>query len=199
MISSVSFGVKNAIAIALLFFGTFLADPEREARIWVVPGSQVLISGTSNVNKFTCSYEVPGLEVPVHMVYRESLDEIHFKNANLQLESDCFDCGGKAINKDFKELLQTEKHPWIKLRLIYVDPPSPELKKVGVGMEITIAGISRTYVTELDSDQRGDIFVEGTLALKLTDFGLEPPKKVLGLIKVDDEVLVDLKLRLREL
>jgi len=199
MISSISFSVKNAIAIALVFLGTFLVDPEREARIWVAPGSQVLISGTSNVNKFTCSYEVPGLEVPVHMVYKENLDEIHFKNANLQLESDCFDCGGKAINKDFKELLQTEKYPWIKLRLLYVDPPDPDIKKVGVGMEITIAGVSRTYVIELDSDLRGDIFVDGTLALKLTDFGLEPPKKVLGLIKVDDQVLVDIKLRLREL
>lgn len=199
MLSSVSFSVKYAIAIALLFFGTSLADPEREARIWVAPGSQVVISGTSNVNKFTCSYEVPGLEVPVHMVYRESLDEIHFKNANLQLESNLFDCGGKAINKDFKELLKTEKHPWIKLRLLYVDPPSPDTKKVGVGMEITIAGVSRTYATELDSEQRGDIFVDGTLALNLTDFKLEPPKKVLGLIKVDDQVMVDIKLRLREL
>src|SRR5690606_22994697 len=158
----------------------FLADHEREARIWVVPGSKVLISGTSDVDKFTCSYEVLGLDVPVHMVYREILNEIHYNNANLRLDSDCLVSAGQYINKDFNELLQTDKHPWIKLRLIYVDPPSPELKKVGVGMEITIAGISRTYISELDSDQRGDIFVEGTLALKLTDFGLEPPKKVLG-------------------
>lgn len=199
MTLSISLGFKYTVALGLLAFGTFFADPERETRILVVPGSRVVISGSSNINKFNCQYEVPGLEVPIHLVYRESLDEIHFKNADLRLESDCFDCGGNAINRDFKELLQTDKYPWIKLRLLYVDPPRAELKKVGVGLEITLAGVRKTYTTELEAEQVGDIRVHGTLALKLTDFGLEPPKKVLGLIKVDDQVVVNLDLKLREI
>src|SRR5690606_9654225 len=116
MIPSLSLSIKSALALGVLFFGAFFTDPERETKILVVPGSEVVISGTSNVNKFECSYQVQGIEVPVHLVYREELNEIHFKNAKLDLPSDCFDCGGKAIKKDFKDILQTAKYPEIKLR-----------------------------------------------------------------------------------
>lgn len=199
MIPSLTLSFKNMLAVGLLAIGAFFADPERETKIWVFPGSEVIISGTSNINKFNCSYLVQGIEVPIHLVYREDLDEIHFKNAGLKLPSDCFDCGGKAINRDFKEILRTERYPEIKLRLLYVDPPSRETNKVGVGMEITLAGVTRRYTTQLESWTQGDIFVKGTLDLNLTDFGLEPPKKVLGLIKVDDQVKVNLNLRLKEI
>ena len=199
MIPSLSLSIKSILALGVLFFGAFFTDPERETMILVVPGSEVIISGTSNVNKFDCSYKVQGMKVPVHLVYREKLNEIHFKNAKLDLPSDCFDCGGKAINRDFKDILQTEKYPEIKLRLLYVDPPDRDSNKVGVGMEITLAGVSRTYFTHLESRTQGEIQVKGTLDLKLTDFGLEPPKKVLGLIKVDDQVKVNLNLRFKEI
>lgn len=191
--------IKTLVGLGILLFGPFFTDPERETKIWVLPGSEVVISGTSNINKFNCRYQVAGLEVPVHLVYREELNEIHFKNARLDLPSDCFDCGGKGINKDFKEILQTNKYPEIKLRLLYVDPPDRDSKKVGVGMEIVLAGVSRKYFTQLDTRTDGEILVKGTLDLKLTDFGLEPPKKALGLIKVDDEVKVNLNLKFKEI
>ena len=44
-----------------------------------------------------------------------------------------------------------------------------------------------------------NIQAKGTLELKLSDFELEPPKKMLGMIKVDNEIKVNLAIRMSEI
>lgn len=199
MIPLVIHNVKSISAMTLLFFGAFFSAPVRETRVWVAPESEVVIIGTTNVNAFTCKYNVQELEVPVQLSYNEKVEQIQFQNAKLKLANDCFDCGGKAINKDFRELLKTEHHPQVELRLLHVDPLETDAQKIGVGMEITIAGVARKYETTLSCVQAGDICVNGTLDLLLSDFGLEPPRKVLGMIKVDNKIKVKLSLKLKEI
>ncbi|WP_108425805.1 YceI family protein [Flagellimonas amoyensis] len=199
MIPFVIHNVKSISAMTLLIFGAFFSAPERETRVWVAPESEVVIIGTTNVNGFTCKYKVQELEVPVQLTYNDKVEQIQFKNAKLKLANDCFDCGGKAINKDFRELLKTEQHPQVELRLLHVDPAENGGQKIGVGMEITIAGVARKYETTLSCVQAGDICVNGTLDLLLSDFGLEPPRKVLGMIKVDNKIKVELSLKLKEI
>ncbi|MCK0159270.1 hypothetical protein [Allomuricauda sp. F6463D] len=190
---------KIVWVVSMLIIGFGITDPERETKIRVAPDSQVVISGTTNVNEFTCKYNLEELELPIGLAYDEKEEQIQFSNAQLKLANDCFDCGGKAINKDFKELLQTKDYPHVELKLLYVNPPQPNSEEIGVGMEIKIAGVTRIYETQLYSEQQGNICVDGTIPLKLTHFGLEPPRKVLGMIKVNDDIKVQIALRLNEI
>lgn len=199
MLSTGSHITKIVWIVSALLIGFGFTDPERETKVRVAPDSEVLISGTTNVNEFTCKYNLEELELPIRLAYDDKAEQIQFSNAQLKLANDCFDCGGKAINKDFRDLLQTEKHPQVELRLLYVDPPKQENQQIGVGMEIKIAGVTRNYKTQLYCEQQGNICVDGTIALKLTDFGLEPPRKALGIIKVHDEIKVRIALRLNEI
>lgn len=189
---------KTLWILTMLFIGLGLTDPERETTVRVSPDSEVVIAGTTNVNQFNCKYNLEELELPVRLVYDEKKEQIQFKNAGLKLANDCFDCGGKNINKDFRALLKSEQYPVVELKLLYVDTPSNGQKKIGVGMEIKIAGVTRIYETKLDCELERNICVNGTLPIKLTDFGLEPPKKVLGMIKVDNEIKVNIALQLNE-
>lgn len=192
--------ITKTLFFGLIFISWFnFNDPERETKVRVEPESEVVISGTTNVNKFTCKYNLQELEVPIRLNYDEKSEQILFKNAELRLANDCFDCGGKAINKDFKELLKSESHPQVRLKLLYVEPPSPDQSMVGVGMEIKIAGVTRKYRTKLHSEQSKEICVSGTLELRLSDFELEAPKKMLGMIKVDDEIKVHITLQISEI
>ncbi|WP_375324164.1 YceI family protein [Flagellimonas sp. GZD32] len=175
-----------------------VSDPERRTKVRVAGDSEVVISGTTNVNQFTCRYNLEEMELPIRLVYDDKKEHILFNNASLQLANDCFDCGGRAINKDFKELLQTESHPQVEMKLLYVDPPQKENSKVGVGMEIIIAGVSRRYNAVLDCNVDNKISVNGVLELKLSDFNLQPPKKMMGMIKVDDEIMVRLAIKMSE-
>ena len=192
--------ITKTIFFGLLFFiGLSFSDPERETKVRVASESEVVISGTTNVNQFSCVYNLEELEMPIRLIYDEKSEHIVFKNAELKLVNDCFDCGGKAINKDFKELLKTKRHPKVNLKLLYVDPPAANKGRVDVGLEIEIAGVKRTIETQLYCEQTKNIQVKGTLELKLSDFELEPPKKMLGMIKVDNEIKVNLAIRMSEI
>lgn len=198
MLTTIPHITKTFWIVTILLIGSGLTEPERETTVRVAPESEVVISGTTNVNQFTCTYNLQELELPIRLVYDDKKEQIQFKNARLKLANDCFDCGGKNINKDFRALLKSEQYPVVELRLLHVDPPSNGQQHIGVGMEIKIAGVSRVYETQLECELESNICVKGTLPLKLTDFGLEPPKKVLGMIKVDDDIKVNISLQLNE-
>ncbi|MEZ4811603.1 MAG: YceI family protein [Allomuricauda sp.] len=190
--------IKSLLALAVFAMGMGFSDPERETTVLVAPESEVVISGTTNVNSFSCQYNITTLELPIKMMYDEHTNRILFKNAKLQLANDCFDCGGKMINKDFKELLKTSEYPQVELQLMYVEPPKHGQKKIEVGMEIKLAGVTRHYETYLYCEDQSNICVTGTLELQLSDFGLKPPKKVLGMVKVHNEVKVNMALIMKE-
>lgn len=199
MLPTITNTIKSISLLVLVLVGNLFSEPERKTTVWVAPDSEVVISGTTNVNTFTCKYNLEELKVPIRLVYDEKVEQIVFKNARLKLANDCFDCGGRGINKDFRELLKTEKHPQVELKLLHVDPPKPDDQKIGVGMEIKIAGVTRQYETQLNCEQKSGICVNGSLMLQLSDFGLEPPRKVLGMVKVDNEIKVKLALRFKEI
>ena len=64
-------------------------------------------------------------------------------------------------------------------------------------LNISLAGCSKLYSVWLNVNQLDYINATGCLKLKLSDFNLEPPKKVLGLVVVDDaiEIALDLKIK----
>ncbi|WP_036383941.1 YceI family protein [Muricauda sp. MAR_2010_75] len=198
MIPLVPHTIKSFSAASILVLAVGFSDPEREMMVSVASESEVVISGTTNVNTFNCKYNLQRLELPIRMIYNERSDRILFENAKLELENDCFDCGGKMINKDFRELLKTESHPQVELRLLYVEPPKQETNEIGVGMEIIIAGVTRQYKANLKCEDQKNICVSGTLQLRLSDFGLEPPRKALGMIKVDNDIKVNVTLVIKE-
>ncbi|MBO0323682.1 YceI family protein [Muricauda sp. CAU 1633] len=198
MLPLVPHSIKSFLAASIFLVAMGFSDPEREMKVAVASESEVVISGTTNINSFNCKYNLQQLELPIRMVYDERDDRILFQNAKLELANDCFDCGGKMINKDFRELLKTESHPQVELRLLYVEPPKPETKEIGVGMEIIIAGVTRQYKANLKCEDQKNICVNGTLELRLSDFGLEPPRKALGMIKVDNDIKVNVSLVIKE-
>ena len=104
-----------AVFSALAFTG--IEYTTKSLSVSVEDDSVVSISGTTNVNSFTCNYNVLKLENPIPVSYESREQTIVFASTFLELENQCFDCGHKAINKDFNKLLKTEIYPKIQLNL----------------------------------------------------------------------------------
>src|SRR5690606_26426671 len=109
--------------------------------IYVSSESKLYIKGTSNVNKFECHYDITNLNNPVPVKLTQNGQTLYFKNTKLILDSGCFDCGGKAINKDFKSILKANEYPNIVLNVIELNPVENDISKVEVMLNIEIAGI----------------------------------------------------------
>lgn len=165
-----------------------LSAPMRSTRVAIANGSELSITGYTNLTNFNCTYTMDTFEHPIPVSYQESGDVLSFEKATLELRNIHFDCGGKGINRDFHKLLRTEEYPAIMLHL-------KEIRKIRSGkalaeVHIEIAGKTNRYQIPLELNRSNDLRARGILELQLTDFALETPTKAMGLITVKDRITI---------
>ncbi|NBC57783.1 MAG: hypothetical protein GVY05_05805 [Bacteroidetes bacterium] len=176
--------------VAVLSFG-FLLPVKETADIHIEKGSQISIMGSSNVNRFTCSYSkaiAPGCQV---IAYDYKHDTFLLEDAIIDLKSNAFDCGGKLINKDFNELMESEEHPHIKIKFKKIEVGNDEFL---VHSQIEIAHKVNSYSFTISTINNYNYC--GSLELNIEDFGMEPPRKLLGAIQVDPLITINFDLNL---
>lgn len=191
---------KILYIILFCFLGAFSA---REAlktslEVSVENDSEVSISGTTNVNAFSCCYNINKLKEPIPVFFEASKGTMLFKSTVLELENECFDCGHKGINKDFNKLLKTELYPKIKLQLKEIQK-SPKFENTFFAkVDIQLANKVNGYEFPVTVTKNGNYLIVGELDLNLEDFNLDAPKKAFGLIVVHDEIKVHFSLHLKQ-
>jgi len=165
--------------------------------------SSLSISGSSNVNKFACDCEQPLQPMRIDLQVQPGDQLARFRGAVLELKTRALDCGHKGMNKDMYQTLQADKYPTIEIRLEavrYQPGYSPEFCSEWVTMlasaDLTVAGHTRRVHLEIRGKQTGDdkYRFQSQLPVRMTDFGIEPPTALLGLVKVDDEITINLDL-----
>lgn len=176
--------------IAVLSLG-FLLSTNETADIYVKKGSQISITGNSNVNCFTCHYTKVIAKGCQQIKYEYNEKSYSLKNAEINLESSAFDCGGKMINKDFNNLMESEKYPHIKISFKQITPKNKDFE---ISARIKIAGEENEYTFTIASDDLQSYL--GTLELNIEDFGMEAPRKLFGAIKVDPNIIINFDLNL---
>jgi len=185
------------------------ASNDKAAVQWTfMENCQLTIDVETNVNEFDCLYTHP--EVFKNLCFHGTEGEraISFKKAELRLPIKRFDCGGKMINSDFVKMLHREGQPDIKVEFLSARwYPSDQLEKnrrlgkpVGYfEVEITMVGQSRTKILRIySSDFRENmLFSRGTIDLNMSEFGIEPPEKFLGMVKVRDQLTIHFDLNMK--
>ncbi|MGN8224128.1 YceI family protein [Gracilimonas sp. BCB1] len=162
--------------------------------------SKLSINGKSNVNDFKCESEHELQQDSLGFSYHFEADTINVDGVSLFLEISRFDCGKKAINRDFRSTLKYKEHPFIQItlnELILENEENPVPKSANV--TITIAGVERNYEVPLDafSSTEEAVQVGGNKILYMTDFGLTPPSPLFGLVQVSDELDIVFELVIR--
>ena len=91
------------------------------------------------------------------------------------------------IDKNMLKALKTDQHPLITFRLVRFEAKTP-LKAIGL---LTIAGVEREVAFDLKSSVTGStLTITGDMPLVMTDYGIVPPKAMLGMLKTDPKITV---------
>lgn len=159
-------------------------------KIIILPESDLIIVGSTNVNKFDCDFKIDLISKPMIVKFIQREEHLIFNDLKLQLEITGFDCGNKRMNSDFQDLLLGEEHPEIIIELDRIESISSEYIKANI--TVNLAGITKAY--HLPVIIKEDHFI-GKFKMNIRDFGLEPPTKALGLIEVDEEIEVQFDLK----
>ena len=164
-----------------------LARQTNQAGSFILEGSKLGINGTSNVSNFECNYKnrISSDTLSHTITFSDSL--IVAGDA-IQLSSNAFDCGKKPINRNLRKTLKAKDYPLLELELISIE--IADEVPFQASLVVMIAGVQRTEVvtiTELSTEEFGIRF-KGEGDILLTDFNLNPPRALFGLIKVNDRV-----------
>ncbi len=184
----------------IIIIGLFLSlKPEEKINtlsVEVLSESSLYIRGTSNIKNFICKYSVDQMNNPVSVVYEHNGNALEFRSASLVLNTAGFYCGSRGINEDLRDLLRVDLYPIIELypeKVVEIPNISGAYK---ANIRIHMVGKSKTYPVILEVES-GGLRVMGILRMDIRDFGLEPPKKALGLIKVSPFIEIHFQLKLK--
>jgi hypothetical protein len=197
--SRIALGCTIAISI---YAGTLTIARAQEGSTPVDPMAhatgRVAISGTSNIHPYTAStttLRIVRLQLQPSLTDPEFLDAIVKPGAigafEIAIPAASLTSPKEGIDKNMHKALKVAEFPEITFSLVRLErsPGAADLLR-GIGT-LQIAGISRDVVLNLAATQNGGaITVKGELQLLMTDYGVTPPKALMGMLKTDPRVTV---------
>jgi len=103
-----------------------------------------------------------------------------------------FKCTNRLAYRDFLTTMKATQYPWLEIN---IPPYSEEIDRNNDlallhNVNITVAGATKSYdinckLVEWDNEHQ---VLNGTATLKLTDFGIAPPVRYMGLVRVKNEI-----------
>lgn len=164
------------------------ADAESECKNFI------LIQGSSNINQFRLVNQSPQIKT------ENDLDDIS-ADRNIQIPVYEFTATNNHMLKDFFNMVHASEFPYIQ---ISIEPRSRADFDETSGLtnfttEITLAGNSKSYTVpcEILNCENSAFLLKGKLKVELTDFNIDPPEKVFGAIKVNNEVFINFVFKLK--
>lgn len=186
-----------AVFLPIAFFSLGHSQPNSSSEVQnvsvcLLPSSTISIDGKTNVNRFSCSYTCPFDTLLFPMSARDDQEKSFVCREEIQLKVMFFDCGIAMMNKEFRELLQVEEYPVISIQLegfYYHQDLCNWMAKSKVRIAKEEKAIDLPLMVQSQSGY-GLKITQGSVALNLEDFGITPPVKFGGLVKVDQDVEV---------
>jgi len=167
---------------------------------WVIErNSSLSIQGRSNVNSFQCDVK-EYLRADTISLYKEEQQQQFAIKGGLTIIVNEFDCHQRYMTGDLRKTLKAQKYPQLKIDLLSIGNfTTAGNKNVKGTMAISLAGITRKMEVDYSvaTDKNGNLNLNGRRKVLFSDFGLTPPSKLAGLIKVEEEINVEFQLILR--
>jgi len=195
--------VNHKLKISVIFFlSILLVSPTFfETEKWIVEEQSVLtINGKTNINNFQC--RLPSKkEKDTLIISSNNKRELKFEKGKVKVDPTIFNCGNEFIKRDFLETLQVKDYPFIFINFIDVRfrEFNDDLHHNANGhVNIYICGVNKVYDIDFEVDRKGDgeLVLNGRQELKLSEFNIKTPSRLMGLIKVSDDIEIQFKLLL---
>lgn len=165
-----------------------LAQPHQVASVTAACENYLNIKGESNVNRFSFRYRSKGKESRYEML----TDKPGQLEISIPIRD--FEPSHPMMYGDFLVMMKARDYPAIKVALSRQELLNTSHRTTNTCPEIkiTIAGITRSYKIECSLVECSEyLFLRGEQTIRLSDFQLKPPEKMLGLVKVNDEIHVN--------
>jgi polyisoprenoid-binding protein YceI len=158
--------------------------------------ARISIAGTSNVHAYTAStttVRLAGVQVGGAVTGAAFWEEVVKPGAlegfEIAVPAATLHSDKDGLDKNMHKALKVQEHADITFRLVRLEAGAAgTLQAVGV---LRIAGVTRDVTLTLKTVRKdATLTVTGELPLLMTDYGITPPKAMLGMLKTDPKIVV---------
>ena len=185
------------VAMGLYMAVTTVAQ-ERASSPLAAGASRVSIAGTSNIHAYSASttaLRVTQVKLAATVAGANFWDEVVKPGAleafEIAIPAATLASDKEGLDKNMHKALKVKEHADITFRLLRLEPRAGVVGGLrGVGV-LTVAGVPRELALEITTARTdAGLAVRGEVALLMTDFGIAPPKAMLGMLKTDPKVTI---------
>jgi len=200
-------GVPLTVAVALwLALGSYPAIAA--SAVTLGPGSTLWLTGKSTLHDFESRTNEltltlgadPGARAPTDAASLESLIRSnHVGSVDVLVPVRSLHSPKKGIDKNLWSALNADKHPNIRFRLsrYALGSSAGDTMSVHADGRLEISGQEKPEKMDVQVCRTGKgVWLEGSKALRMSEFGIRPPKMMMGTLRVADEVVVHYRLLL---
>ena len=164
----------------------------------LLQGSKVSIRGSTNVNDFVCFSQETYSPLSGNFFINDVRNTITFEDVILNVRAESFECGNVVMNKNLCQTLRAEKYPFIIVAPVQAGSKNGEALNffqwthMTCKLYITLAGERRLQQIDFVAKQTSDgtYHFIGEHNISLSQYHLNPPSALFGLVKVKDIIIV---------
>lgn len=170
--------------LILLISLIFSSAPQQERNQLIITEQKVLVKGYTSMGKFNCGFQKVGQGDTLTINSNGSQKIMQF-----QIPVKSFSCGNFILNSDFRSTLKADEFPFAQVSVKNFREKSG---KIFCHLSIDLVGKKLEFPDlMLEKETNG---LTGKLILNFQMLDLSPPSKFGGLVKVEDQLDLELLL-----
>jgi len=191
------------LPLALAAMAPLMAASMR-APLDVQPESRLWIAGTSTVRSFQCqagSFDAKVESAGSGAVAAVLGGDKAVSSVVVTVPVEKLDCKNSTMNEHMRKALKADKNPTVVFKVGSYDlAKSTDGVAVTLTGTLTLGGVEKpiTVDAQAKAGDNGTLLVSGTREVRMTEFGLQPPKLMLGTLKVDERIKVGFDVILKD-
>lgn len=156
--------------------GVFLMGNVSKEELFVIKQKEIRVKGVTTIGKFECSYGNEKLSDSLYLGKLSESRQIYF---TIPVEQ--FGCGNFLLNRDFRNTLKADQYPVCQVTVKSMERGDDRFFS---DIDVSLAGKELEF-KDMVFRQEGSKLV-GEIDLSFEELELRAPKKMGGLIQVDD-------------
>jgi len=151
--------------------------------------SQLSVSGTSSLHDWHVDAEKQKGSIVLDLA-----NELAIKKLYVEITAESLKSGKKGMDKNTYKALNTSQHKSITYQMLEVKQITKQgetkyaVKTVG---NLSVAGTTKKVTLDFELQLTANkVTLKGEKSFKMTEFGIEPPKALLGTITTGDEITI---------
>lgn len=188
--------MKSKVILLILFYSIFnvlhAQEKTENTSLKIKLPSSIIIKGTSTLHDWESIVEKTDAQLKM-----STLSDTDIETLNIEIEVLSIKSGKRIMDKLTYKALKVKEHPTITFifKKGEILSENTDFIEINLNGDLTIAGVTKNVSVTTKMNRKGKVVtLKGSHKLKMTDFGISPPKALLGTIKTGDEITIEFNL-----